>query len=187
MKKFDLIIMGYGGQGVLTLAEIISRAALKQGYDVKEAELHGLAQRGGSVNCHVRFGKKISSPLITRGSADLIISLDAVEALRACYWANAKTSVLTNSKIFRVKADLNDILNKIKKITKNLHVVDADDIIKKLEHQNMMINIFILGYAISKGLLLLKKEFVWQAIEDKINKRFLEQNKKVFEEGFKPI
>ena len=55
MKVFNLVVVGYGGQGVLSLAEIIERAALKQGFDVKGVELHGLVQRGGSLQCHVRF------------------------------------------------------------------------------------------------------------------------------------
>jgi len=183
--SFNLIITGYGGQGILTLADIIAKAAILQGHDVKEAELHGLAQRGGSLNCHVRFGKKINSPLVTQGGADLIISLEAVEALRACYWANSKTKILTNSKIFRVKADLKQIINKIKKISKNLDIMDADSIVEKMKQRNMMVNIFVLGYALSKRLLPLKKELVWKAIEERIRKRFLEQNKKVFEEGFR--
>ena len=167
------------------MAEIISNAALKQGYDVKEAELHGLAQRGGSLECHIRLGKKISSPLITRGKADLIIALEATEALRACYWANKKTVILTNSKIFRINTNLKRILNKIKGITKNLHVVNADEIVKKITRDITAVNIFMLSYALSRGLLPIKKEFVWKAIEEKIRKRFLEENKKVFEEAVK--
>lgn len=185
MKTFNLIITGYGGQGILTLADIIAKAAILQGYNVKEAELHGLAQRGGSLNCHVRFGKKISSPLVIKGNADLIISLEAVEALRACYWANKKTKILTNSKVLRINMDLKQVSNKIKKISKNLHSVDADKIVEKITKDITMVNIFMLGYAVNKGLLPLKKEFVWKAIKGRIRKRFLEQNKEVFEEGFR--
>ena len=93
-KTFNLIVTGYGGQGVLTITKIITTAAMLQGYDVKEAELHGLAQRGGSLDCHVRFGSKVYSPIVPRGKADLIISLESLEALRACYWANENTDIL---------------------------------------------------------------------------------------------
>lgn len=183
MKNFNLIITGYGGQGILTIADIISKSALKQGFEVKQAELHGLAQRGGSLQCHVRFGKNIYSPLVTRAKADLIISLEALEALRSCYWANEKTKILTNSKVFRSSTNLNEITNKIKKFTKNLNIIDADNIVKKIGDINM-VNTFILGYSIKKGLLPFKKEIVWQSIEERINKRFLEENKKIFEEAF---
>jgi indolepyruvate ferredoxin oxidoreductase beta subunit len=59
-KNFDIIITGVGGQGVLTLLQVIDEAALVQGYDVKSSELHGLSQRGGSVEAHIRFGKKVN-------------------------------------------------------------------------------------------------------------------------------
>jgi len=98
---FNIITAGYGGQGVLTLAKILARAAFMAGLNVKQAELHGLSQRGGSLACHVRFGKEVYSPLVRAGGADLIIALEAVEALRVCKFANPeKTVVLTNAKFF---------------------------------------------------------------------------------------
>lgn len=184
-KTFNLIITGYGGQGILTLAEIIAKAALKQGYEAKEAELHGLAQRGGSLDCHVRFGKTIYSPLVMRGNADLIISLEALEALRACYWASKKTALVINSKAFNSPLSLKQITSKIKPITANIYSVDADPIVKKLTGDITASNVFMLGYAIQKNLLPLKKEFVWKAITERLHKRFWQENKKVFEEAFK--
>jgi len=183
-KEFNLIIVGYGGQGILTLAEIISKAALKQGYEVKQAELHGLAQRGGSLQCHVRFGKEIDSPLVRKGNADLMISLEALEALRACYFANKKTNILTNSKVFRFPFNLKLIFNKIKKYTKNLYNVDADKIVKDLTGDIRDVNTYILGYSLKKKLLPLKKELVWKTLKERINKRFIKENKKVFESAF---
>lgn len=184
-KEFNLIITGYGGQGVLTIAEIIAKAALKQGFDAKEAELHGLAQRGGSLDCHVRFGNHIYSPLVMQGRANLIIALEALEAFRACYWVNSKTSILINSKTFNTPLELKQIVAKINAITKNVYLVDADAEAKKLTGDIMDANIFMLGVAIKKGFLPLKKETVWKAVEERLHKRFLEQNKKVFEAAFK--
>lgn len=184
MKNFNLIIAGYGGQGIITSAEIVSSAAVKQGFDVKEAELHGLAQRGGSLDCHIRFGKKIYSSVVTRGSADLIIAFDALEGLRACYWANKKTTVIANSKAFRSELKLKDISARIRKFAK-LQMVDADAIVEKLTGDITAVNIFMVAYAIKKKLLPLKKESAWKAIRDKINPRFLEQTKNVFEKAFK--
>lgn len=181
-SEFNLIVAGYGGQGVLTIAKIISKAALKEGYDVKQAELHGLAQRGGSLQCYVRFGKKIDSPLIRRGGADLIIALDLLEAKRVIHFANKNTKVLINSKIFRFKRDKEKVLVDIKKHTNKLHVVKADEVVKKLTGNIMDVNVYVLGYALRKKLLPLKKESVWDAIKEKIGPKFLEGNKKVFEE-----
>lgn len=179
--NFNIIVVGYGGQGVLTLAEIIAKAAFKQGYEVKQAELHGLAQRGGSLQCHIRFGKDVFSPLIRKGNADLIISLEALEALRACYFANEKTKILVNSKIFNFPIDLDSTLNKIKEYTKNMYIVDADNIVRRITGDITSVNTFILAYSLKKNLLPLKKDIIWQTLTEKIRKEFLEENKKVFE------
>lgn len=84
IKNFNIILVGVGGQGIITLTRILAQAALIERYDVKTSELHGLSQRGGSVEAHVRFGAKIYSPLVKRAGADLIISLEIQETLRAC-------------------------------------------------------------------------------------------------------
>lgn len=184
-KNFNLIIVGYGGQGILTAAEIVSLAALKQEHDVKETELHGLAQRGGSLDCHIRFGKKVFSPLVPRGEADLIIAFEALEALRACYWAGKNTKIIVSSKAFRSSAGLNEILSKIVKITKKIYIVDADSAVKKETGSAMGVNIFLLGYALSKKAIPLKEEFVLQAIKESIRPRFLEENINLFRKGEK--
>lgn len=184
-KTFNLIISGYGGQGVLMIADVIANAAMKQGFDVKEAELHGLAQRGGSLECHVRFGRKIDSPVIMQGNADLIIALEACEALRACYWANENTNILLNKKTFNMPFSPEQLLLKIKKITKKIQTADADTIVEKLTNDITNVNIYMLGLAVKKGLLPLKKENVWKAISEKTHERFLPENKKVFEAAFK--
>ena len=97
-KNFNIIISGVGGQGLITITKILAKAALIDGFDVKTSELHGLSQRGGSVETAIRFGHKIDSPLIRQGGADLIISLELQEALRACYYASkdSKTMFLIN-------------------------------------------------------------------------------------------
>jgi indolepyruvate ferredoxin oxidoreductase beta subunit len=184
-KTFSLIITGYGGQGVLAIAEIIARAAQKQGHESKESELHGLAQRGGSLDCHIRFGEKIYSPIVERGSADLIISLEALEALRACYWASKNTNFLVNAKTFNSPWNLDQITAKIKRFTSNIQLIDADSIVQKLTKDIVAANIFMLGSAIKKGLLPLKKEIVWQEIKARLHERFWDENEKVFEEAFR--
>ena len=78
----NILVVGIGGQGVMTAAEMLARTALNQGYDVKKTEVAGMAQRGGVVSSHVRFGPKIYSPQIDPGEADLLIGFEAAEALR---------------------------------------------------------------------------------------------------------
>lgn len=78
----NIILTGVGGQGVLLISELLARAAMAAGYDAKQTEIHGVSQRGGSVYSHVRFGRKVYSPLIMPGQADIILGLEKLEALR---------------------------------------------------------------------------------------------------------
>lgn len=78
----NILVVGIGGQGVMTASEMLARTALSQGYDVKKTEVAGMAQRGGVVSSHVRFGPRIYSPQIDPGEADLLIGFEAAEALR---------------------------------------------------------------------------------------------------------
>jgi indolepyruvate ferredoxin oxidoreductase beta subunit len=78
----NILICGTGGQGILLASEIISAAAMHSGLDVRKSEVHGMAQRGGSVVSQVRFGKTVFSPIIEEGTADLLISMEKLEALR---------------------------------------------------------------------------------------------------------
>lgn len=81
-KTVNILFCGTGGQGVLKASEICGIAAMKAGYNVKKSEIHGMAQRGGSVESHLRFGKKVLSPLIKPNDADFLVSFDTGEALR---------------------------------------------------------------------------------------------------------
>ncbi|MBE2295059.1 MAG: indolepyruvate oxidoreductase subunit beta [Phycisphaerales bacterium] len=78
----NILVVGIGGQGVMTAAEMLARTALNQGYDVKKTEVAGMAQRGGVVSSHIRFGPKVYSPQIDAGDADLLIGFEVAEALR---------------------------------------------------------------------------------------------------------
>ena len=82
METRNIIISGVGGQGIITASEILSEVALFNGFDVKKSEVHGMSQRGGSVVSHVRFGEKVYSPLIEKGTCDVILAFEKAEALR---------------------------------------------------------------------------------------------------------
>lgn len=97
MKK-DIILSGVGGQGILSIATVIGRAALAEGLQIKQAEVHGMSQRGGDVQSHLRISSsEIRSDLIPRGGADLIISLEPMESLRYLEWLAADGWVVTNT------------------------------------------------------------------------------------------
>ncbi|MDD5596327.1 MAG: indolepyruvate oxidoreductase subunit beta [Victivallaceae bacterium] len=81
-KVMNVLMVGVGGQGIITAGNMLSLAAMNAGYDVKKSEIHGMSQRGGSVFCHVRFGEKVASPVIPVGEADILVSLEEMETLR---------------------------------------------------------------------------------------------------------
>lgn len=82
----NILLSGVGGQGVLLFSDILSNLALEAGLDVKKSEVHGMAQRGGSVTSHVRYGPKVYSPLIEEGTADLLVAFEKLEALRHVHY-----------------------------------------------------------------------------------------------------
>lgn len=81
----NILVVGIGGQGVMTAAEILAQVAVDHGFDAKKSEIAGMAQRGGVVTSHVRFGRKVLSPVIAPGTADLLVAFEAAEAVR---WAD---------------------------------------------------------------------------------------------------
>ncbi len=103
-----------------------------EGYDVISSELHGFAQRGGSVEVHIKFGKKIFSPMVSQGKADLVLGLEEQETLNGIYFANSKTNFLINQYVFPIPAEKplseKEILNKLKKISKGIIGFPAEKI-----------------------------------------------------------
>lgn len=92
----NLLLAGVGGQGVILASFLLSQAALEAGYDIKQSEVHGMAQRGGSVVSHLRFGQKVYSPLFTPGMADLLLSFEPLEALRYVNWLKPTGKLVYN-------------------------------------------------------------------------------------------
>ncbi|NJD56728.1 MAG: indolepyruvate oxidoreductase subunit beta [Nitrospirae bacterium] len=96
-RTTNLFLCGVGGQGILLASEVISSACMRSGFDIKQSEVHGMAQRGGSVVAHLRFGEKVFSPLIEPGDADIVVSFELLEALRYLPYMNGKTRVIVNT------------------------------------------------------------------------------------------
>ena len=92
--NFNLMFAGVGGQGSLLIAEITSIAAAQASYDVKQTEVHGVSQRGGSVETHVRFGERVFSPIVTPGKAQAVIALEKLEALRFAHYVDLEVGTI---------------------------------------------------------------------------------------------
>ena len=147
--KIDIILAGVGGQGILSIASIIGYAAVKKGLYLKQAEVHGMSQRGGDVQSNFRLADyPISSDLIPKGKADLIISVEPMESLRYLPWLSKDGMLITNSQPFInipnypkenvLKAELDKLPRKV--------VINADQIAKDLGSARSA-NMVILGAA----------------------------------------
>ena len=120
----NILICGIGGQGVILAGKIISLAAFESGMDIKTSEVHGMSQRGGSASTHIRYGKKIFSPLIPENKATVILSFDIYETARyICSFANEKTIIISSN---QGKISSWTSKNKNDKIENGNGFIDAD-------------------------------------------------------------
>ena len=128
----NVSLVGVGGQGIILTADLLAKTAAIAGYDVKKSEIHGMAQRGGSVTSQVRFGDKVASPIIQEGTADILVSFDKLEALRNASILDKEGVAFVND-LFLVPVTVSsgqqpmieDLDRKLKKAIKKLHLVDA--------------------------------------------------------------
>ena len=171
MKK-DIIISGVGGQGILTIAATIGTAALSEGLLLKQAEVHGMSQRGGDVQSHLRISSNnIASDLIPEGKADLVISVEPLESLRYVNFLNKETGWLISSmNPFNNISDyppLENVLNEIWKLPRYV-TIDAERVAKD-QGSVKAANIVVLGAA--SPFLELKYESLEKAIEIMFSKK----------------
>ena len=148
MKK-DIILAGVGGQGILTIATVIGMAALMEGLQIKQAEVHGMSQRGGAVQSHLRISDRpVSSDLIPMGSCDMILSVEPMEALRYLPFLAPEGWVITSSKAFENIEDYpaeEELFKEIRKIENHV-ILDATSIARELGTQKVS-NMVMLGAA----------------------------------------
>lgn len=156
MKKADtinILFCGTGGQGILKASEILGWAAVLEGYHVKKSEVHGMAQRGGSVESHLRFGKRVFSPLIPSGEADFLVSFDSSEHNRLKHLLRPKGT---------------DFIKYLEKS-------------EKIVHDKRYINTFLIG--VLSRFLPIKEANWLEAIKLVFSNKNLEENKKIFFQG----
>ncbi len=150
MKK-DIILAGVGGQGILSIATVIGQAALAEGWYLKQAEVHGMSQRGGEVQSHLRISTEpIWSDLIPQGKADIILSLEPLEALRYVPWLAPEGCVVTSSVPFRNidnYPDIDQVYAAVKACPRHI-LIDTDALVKEINAPVQAANMVLLGAAI---------------------------------------
>ena len=179
----NILICGVGGQGTVLAAKVLSQAAISGGQHVLSAETIGMAQRGGSVTSHVRIGDDIFSPLIPKGTADIIIAFEAAEAVRNISYLKKDGLVIVNKKIVQpTTASLNnktfsesEMIDYLEKTAGQVIAVDTDKACSDLQSSKVA-NMVLLGAACKTGLI--SKDELKAAIKLLVKPAFYELNLK---------
>ena len=183
----NIMIVGVGGQGTLLTSRIIGKAAIEAGFDVKISEVHGMAQRGGSVVTFVRFGDKINEPVVEEGQADVIIAFERLEALRYSHFLKKDGVLVVNDcriDPMTVVIGAKQYPENILEVLKNHHAVytiDGQKIAKELGNSKVL-NSVVLGYS-AKFIGFEADEWL-KVVENTVPAKTIEINKKAFMEGY---
>ena len=187
METKNILIVGVGGQGTLLTSRILGKVALNAGFDVKLSEVHGMAQRGGSVVTHVRYGKKVNAPIIEVGQADVVLSFEKLEAGRYAHFLKENGAIIVNTQeiapmpvVIGAAKYPTDIIDKLQEDNKII-TVDALSQAEKLGNIKVL-NTFILGL-LAQHLQFEQAEWV-KAIEETVPEKFVEINIRAFETGY---
>ena len=183
----NVIFAGVGGQGVILASKVLMETARKKGYDIKESEVHGMAQRGGSVDCHIRFGKEVFSPLIPKGGADFVICLELLESMRKLEYLHKDSVLIVNKEqINPAPVEIGameyppDIEEWLKKSFAPTITVDTTETLKDVGTKKAL-NIVMIG-CLSKFLEFEENDWI-ESLKTLINEKFIEQNLKAFQLG----
>jgi indolepyruvate ferredoxin oxidoreductase beta subunit len=186
-EKVNILIVGVGGQGIILASRIISQALVEAGYDVKQSEVHGMAQRGGAVSSHIRAGEKVYSPLIPEEDADYVLSFEKLETLRYMNYISAKTRVLISDQridppsVAAGKQEYpEDIAGRIGQKTDKVAIVPAEKIAVELGNERV-VNSVLTG--VVAGCLPIGREIWEKTFKATVPPKLLELNLKAFERG----
>jgi indolepyruvate ferredoxin oxidoreductase beta subunit len=194
-RVLNIAISGVGGQGVLTLAEILAKAALSDSHNVRVGEIHGMAQRGGHVVCTVRIGDGARGPIIDEGTADLIVGFEPIETLREIQLIRSDGTVIMNTHVqYPVAVSMGkakypeseDITSTIKKFTSHLVELDAMALANEAGSSRSM-NIVMFGAIIGSALVPVKKDTAVRVVEEMFPGKYAESNTRAFELGHEMI
>ena len=196
--SLNIFICGVGGQGLVLLTSVIGDACAKSGKKIITGEMYGLSQRSGTVSVHLRIGEDAFSPLIPYGQADIIIALEATEALRYIEYLKKDGIILMNKRIMHPPIEtskiitskeskyitVEDIVSKLKNWTTNIAVVDALKLARESGNVNTENTVF-LGCLSTLEMFPAEESNIRESISEAVPKKTVEQNLKAFELGKK--
>lgn len=184
----NILLIGVGGQGTILTSKILSKGFVENGYDVKMAEIHGMSQRGGSVTTQIRYGEKVYSPVIEKGTADIIVAFEKSEALRWLEYLKKDGLLIVNDyeiHPFTVAIGMSkypkNIFDEYKSKIDNIYTLKAHDIAKELGNTKCM-NMVLLGALVK----IFKLENIdWKTlIKESLPKKVVDLNINAFEKGY---
>lgn len=191
MTVKNLFISGVGGQGTILAGKVITRALIEHGFDVKMSEIHGMAQRGGSVVTQIRYGEKVYSPVIEKGKADVLLAFEKLEALRYIEYLSKEGTLIVNnleippSTVLAGKEEYpQNIIEYIKNNIKNAIIIDA--VSKAKELGDVRVQNIILTGALAKVMSFEKEKFL-NVIKEVVPEKYKEINVRAFETGFELV
>ena len=183
----NIMVVGVGGQGTLLTSRIIGKTALVQGFDVKLSEVHGMAQRGGSVVTFVRYGDKVYEPVCEEGTVDVLISFERLEALRYAHFLKKNGVMIVNDTridpmtvVIGAAEYPEGIIEELEKSHK-LYTINGGEIAKALGNSKVL-NSVVLGLA-AKHIGFTKEEWV-EVLRSTVPPKTIEINTKAFEMGY---
>lgn len=187
--KLDVVFSGVGGQGVVVLSDIFCEAAMLEGFDVAKAEIHGMAQRGGSIVAYGRIGDKVETPLIETGKADVIVGFEILEAARALPMLKKGGKVIVNMKLIQpscmasgVKPKSTTELMAILRNRAMVHEVDGIGISEKLGNR-LVVNTILLGALSALPEIPVNVDSFHKAIAGRLKEKYINLNLKAFQLG----
>lgn len=183
----NIMIVGVGGQGTLLASRILGKVAIKEEYDVKVSEVHGMSQRGGSVFTYVKYGDKVYSPIIDRGEADLILAFEMLEAMRALPYLKKGGKMIANTQKMNPMPVITGAMEYPENIEEklsakiNLQAVDALSLAEKAGTIKA-VNVVLIGL-LAKSMDVDKNVWI-DVIKETVPEKFLDVNIKAFELGY---
>ncbi len=189
MQKSDFLFVGVGGQGIILASDVVAELGLLAGYDVKKSEIHGMSQRGGSVESYVRWGEAVASPIAEKGTVDYLVSFELLEAARWAEFVSPGGLVILNRQRIPPLSVASgkmpypteeSIVSLYQARTPNVRVVEGLSTAQKVGSANV-VNVVLLG-VLSRELDVPADKWL-TAILDRVPKRFRALNEKAFAAG----